>query len=257
MSLNRMGRIEGKVALISGTGGGQGRAAALRFAREGAKVFGCDMNAQAQQETLELMRAEGLAMAGSGSVDLGDPAQASAWVEAALAEYGQIDILYNNASAARFAPIADMSVEDWHYTLRNELDLVFLPTKYAWPHLAVRGGVIINISSVAAWGASTVTGIGAHSAAKAGVVALTRQMAVEGVKQRIRAVSISPGVIATPGTLPFLSNPAARAMLLDGVPMERAGESDEVVATALFIASDEASYITGTDIVVDGGMLAV
>ncbi|CAN5334352.1 SDR family oxidoreductase [soil metagenome] len=252
-----MGRIEGKVALISGTGGGQGRAAALRFSREGAKVFGCDLNAGAQQETLDLIQAEGLQMAGSGSVDLGDPEQASAWVDAAVAEYGRIDILYNNASAARFASIADMSIEDWHYTLRNELDIVFFPTKYAWPHLAVRGGVIINISSVAAWGASTVTGIGAHSAAKAGVVAVTRQMAIEGVKSRIRAVSISPGVIATPGTLPFLANPATRSILLDGVPMERPGESDEVVATALFIASDEASYITGTDIVVDGGMLAL
>lgn len=252
-----MGRIDGKVALISGTGGGQGRAAALRFAREGAKVFGCDLNASAQQETLDLMQAEGLQMAGSGSVDLGDPAQARTWVEAAVTQYGRIDILYNNASAARFASIADMSIEDWHYTLRNELDIVFFPTKYAWPHLAVGGGVIINISSVAAWGASTVTGIGAHSAAKAGVVAVTRQMAIEGVKSRIRAVSISPGVIATPGTLPFLANPATRSILLDGVPMERAGESDEVVATALFIASDEASYITGTDIVVDGGMLAL
>ena len=252
-----MGRLNGKVALISGTGGGQGRAAALRFAREGARVFGCDMNVAAQQETIDLLRNEGLPMAGSGAVDLSDAAQAQAWVEAAVAEYGQIDILYNNASSARFGSVASMSVEDWHYTLRNELDVVFLPSKFAWPHLAVRGGVIIHISSVAAWGASTVTGIGAHSAAKAGVVALTRQMAVEGVKQRIRAVSISPGVVATPGTLPFLNNPATRAMLLDGIPMDRPGEPDEVVATALFIASDDASYITGTDIVVDGGMLAV
>lgn len=252
-----MGRFEGKVALISGTGGGQGRAAALRFAREGLKVFGCDVNAAAQQETVDLVRAEGLQMAGSGSVDLGDPDQARAWVDAAIAEYGRIDILYNNASAARFGTVAEMSVEDWHYTIRNELDLVFFSTRYAWPHLAVRGGVIINISSVAAWGASTVTGIGAHSAAKAGVVAITRQMAVEGVKHRIRAVSISPGVVSTPGTAPFLNNPASRAVLLNGIPMDRPGEADEVVATALFVASDEASYITGTDIVVDGGMLAV
>ena len=256
MNHTRTNRLEGRVALISGTGGGQGRVAALRFAQEGALVFGCDVNAQAQQETLEIAHAQGLKMAGSGGVDLGDPQGAQDWIDAAVAEYGGIDILYNNASSARFGSIADMSVEDWHYTIRNELDLVFLPTKYAWLHLAVRGGVIINISSVAAWGASAVMGIGAHSAAKAGVVALTRQMAIEGVKHRIRAVSISPGVISTPGTAPFLSNPAARAMLLSGIPMERAGESEEVVATALFAASDDASYITGTDIVVDGGMLA-
>lgn len=252
-----MTRLIGKVALITGTGGGQGRAAALRFAREGARIFGCDVNADAQQETIDLLRAEGLQMAGGGNVDLSSPEQASAWVDAAVKEYGQIDILYNNASSARFGSILDMSVDDWRYTIRNELDLVFLATKYAWQHLAVRGGVIINISSVAAWGASVVTGIGAHSAAKAGVIALTRQMAIEGVKNRIRAVSISPGVVATPGTIPFLSNPATRAMLLDGIPMDRPGEPDEVVATALFIASDDASYITGTDIVVDGGMLAI
>ena len=110
---------------------------------------------------------------------------------------------------------------------------------------------------MAAWGASAATGIGAHSAAKAGVIALTRQLAVEGVKHRIRAVSISPGVVVTPGTKPFLDNPATRSMLLAGIPMERAGEAEEIVATALFVASDEASYITGTDIVVDGGMLAL
>ncbi|CAG9166094.1 SDR family NAD(P)-dependent oxidoreductase [Cupriavidus pinatubonensis] len=251
------GRLDGKVALISGTGGGQGRAAALRFAREGARVFGCDIDERAQRETLAMARDEGLAVAGHGCFNLGDPAQASGWIEAAVAQYGQIDILYNNASAARFGPIATMAVEDWHFTLRNELDLVFLCSRYAWPHLAARGGVIINVSSVAAWGASAVTGIGAHSAAKAGVVALTRQLAVEGAKQRIRAVSISPGVVATPGTTPFLNNPATRALLLEGIPMERPGEPDEIVATALFVASDEASYLTGTDIVVDGGMLAL
>lgn len=249
-------RLEGKVALISGTGGGQGRAAALLFSREGARIYGCDVNAAAQQETVDMVRAAGFEMSGSGSVDLGDPEGARAWVDAAIAEFGRIDVLYNNASAARFGSIADMSIEDWHFTVRNELDLVFFSTKYAWPHLAKQGGVILNISSVAAWGASTVTGIGAHSAAKAGVVAITRQMAVEGVKHRIRAVSISPGVISTPGTAPFLNNPVTRAVLLNGVPMERAGESDEVVAAALFLASDEASYITGTDIVIDGGMLA-
>lgn len=252
-----MGRLEGKVALISGTGGGQGRSAALRFAREGAKVFGCDVNAAAQQETVALARAEGLEVAGAGSVDLGDAQAAQAWVEEAAAAYGRIDILYNNASAARFGAVGDMSVDDWRWTIRNELDLVFYATHYAWRYLAERGGVIVNISSVAAWGASDTTGIGAHSAAKAGVVALTRQLAIEGAGHRIRAVSISPGVVATPGTRPFLDNPATRAALLAGVPVERAAEPEEIVAVALFVASDEASYLTGTDIVVDGGMLSL
>jgi meso-butanediol dehydrogenase/(S,S)-butanediol dehydrogenase/diacetyl reductase len=251
-----MGRVDGKVVLITGTGGGQGRAAALRFAREGALVVGCDMNGAAQQETEALLREQGLSMTGTAGVDLGDPDQARAWVESAVAAHGRIDVLYNNASAAKFGHVHELSYEDWRYTMRNEVDLIFLTTKYAWPHLAVRGGVIINISSVAAWGGSKVAGIVAHSAAKGAVVSMTRQLAVEGVKSGIRAVSISPGFIATPGTTEFLKNPAMRAALLDGVLMDRAGESGEVVATALFLASDEASFITGTDIVVDGGLLA-
>ena len=252
-----MGRLDGKVALITGTGGGQGRVAALRFASEGARVFGCDINGAAHEETCQLVREAGFAMSGgSGAVDLGDPEQARAWVEAGMAEFGRIDILYNNASACRFGGVAELSIEDWHFTIRNELDLIFFTTKYAWNHLAVQGGVVINISSVAAWGGSQIAGISAHAAAKGAVVSFTRQLAVEGVKHKIRAVSISPGFIATPGTTEFLKNPEIRKALLDGVLMERPGESHEVVSTALFVASDEASFITGTDIVVDGGLLA-
>jgi meso-butanediol dehydrogenase/(S,S)-butanediol dehydrogenase/diacetyl reductase len=250
-------RLEGKVALISGTGGGQGRAAALRFAREGARVFGCDVHRDSHEATCALLREEGLAMSGSAPADLSDPAQAEAWIGAAVAEYGAIDILYNNASAARFGPVGEMAIEDWQFTIRNELDLVYYPTHYAWRHLQKQGGVVINISSVAGWGGSKVAGIAAHSAAKGAVIALTRQLAVEGAKHGIRAVSISPGFVATPGTEKFLADPKLRARLLDGVLMDRPGEPDEVVATALFVASSDASFITGTDIVVDGGLLAV
>lgn len=251
------GRLAGKAVLISGTGGGQGRVAALRFAREGAQVYGCDLNAAAQAETVALARQEGLSVFGEGSVDLGDPAQAQAWVQAAAAQLGRVDVLYNNASAARFGSVGDLSVEDWRFTIRNELDIVFFPTKFAWPHLSKQGGVVLNVSSVAGWGGSNVAGIVAHSAAKGAVIAMTRQMAVEGAPLKIRAVSISPGFVATPGTEAFLQDPKARAALLDGVPMDRPGECHEVVNTAVFLASDEASFITGTDLVVDGGLLAM
>lgn len=252
-----MGRLSGRVALITGTGGGQGQVAALRFAREGATVVGCDISAQGHEETQKLMHAEGLQLYGSSPVDLGDPEQARRWVEQAAAEHGGIDILYNNASAAKFAPVAEMSIEDWRYTMRNEIDLIFYTTKYAWKHLAARKGVIINISSTAAWGGSKVAGISAHSAAKGAVVSFTRQLAVEGAPVGIRAVSISPGFVATPGTRAFLDNPQARRALLDGVLMDRPGEPEEVVAMALFVASDEASFMTGSDIVMDGGLLAI
>ena len=252
-----MGRLKGKVALITGTGGGQGRVAALRFAREGALVVGCDTNAAEHQITADLHSEEGFTLYGSAPVDLGDHEQAKAWVEAAVAEFGKIDILYNNASAARFAPVQDMTIEDWHFTIRNEVDLLFYTTKYAWNHLAEQKGVIINVSSTAAWGGSKVAGISAHSAAKGAVVSFTRQLAVEGAPVGIRAVSLSPGFIATPGTAAFMENPVARAALLDGVLMDRPGEPEEVVSMAVFVASDEASFITGSDIVIDGGLLAI
>lgn len=252
-----MGKLDGKVALITGTGGGQGRVAALRFASEGARVVGCDVNAAAHEETRVLMRSRGYELHGRAPVDLGDPEQARAWVESAAEELGAIDILYNNASAAKFGPVAEFSIEDWHYTIRNEVDLIFFTTKYAWPHLAKRGGVIINVASTAAWGGSKVAGIAAHSAAKGAVVSFTRQLAVEGVRHGIRAVSLSPGFIATPGTEEFVRNPVTRAALLDGVLMDRPGEPEEVVSMALFVASSEASFITGSDIVIDGGLLAV
>ena len=252
-----MKKLSGKVALITGTGGGQGRAAALRFAREGAIVVGCDVLAKEHDETRQLLHAEGLELYGLAPVDLGDPEQAQAWIEHAVSAHGKIDILYNNASAAKFAPIAQMSLEDWRYTMRNEIDLIFYTTKYAWKYLEASKGVIINISSTAAWGGSKIAGIGAHAAAKGAVISLTRQLAVEGAPVGIRAVSISPGFVATPGTRAFMDNPAIRASLLEGVLMDRPGEPEEIVAMALFVASDEASFMTGSDIVIDGGLLAL
>ena len=248
--------IDGKVALITGTGGGQGQAAALRFAREGAIVVGCDNNPEGQEATRQLLASEGLELHGTAPVDLGDPDKAREWVENAAARFGTIDILYNNASATRFGPIGEYSVEDWKFTIRNELDLVFYTTRFAWQHLTRPGAIIINIASTAAWCGSSVTGKAAHSAAKGAVISFTRQLAVEGAPEGIRAVSISPGLIKTPGTASFLENQKTRKALLDGVLLDRPGEADEVVALALFLASGEATYITGTDLVIDGGLLA-
>lgn len=252
-----MKKLAGKVALITGTGGGQGRAAALRFAQEGAIVVGCDMDAAAHEETRRLLEAEGLRLHGNAPVDLGDHDQARQWIEATVAEHQRIDILYNNASAARFGPVGNFSIEDWHYTIRNELDLIFFATKYAWKHLAVRGGVVINIASTAAWGGSRAAGISAHCAAKGAVVSFTRQLAVEGAPLGIRAVSISPGFVKTPGTAAFVENPVARKVILDGVLQDRPGEPEEVVSLALYVASDEAKFMTGSDLVIDGGLLAI
>jgi NAD(P)-dependent dehydrogenase (short-subunit alcohol dehydrogenase family) len=252
-----MNRLAGKVALITGTGGGQGRVAALQFAREGALVVGCDVDRAAHEETARLMAAEGFTLHGAAPIDLGDHEQARRWVEAAAEELGRIDILYNNASAAKFGGVGEMAIDDWHFTIRNELDLIFFTTRYAWRHLAVRGGVVINIASTAAWGGSKAAGISAHSAAKGAVVSFTRQVAVEGAPLGIRAVSISPGFVRTPGTAAFVDNPVTRRIILDGVLQDRPGEPEEVVSLALYVASDEARFMTGSDLVVDGGLLAI
>jgi len=249
------GRLEGRVALISGTGGGQGRAAALRFAADGAIVVGCDVSGAADTETVRLVTEAGGVMT-TMVCDLGDPAEAQAWVDRAVSDHGRIDVVYNNASAAKFGSISDLSIEDWRFTIRNELDLVFLTTKFAWPHLAKRGGAIVNVASTAGWQGSRGNGTVAHNATKGGVIAMTRQMALEGAPLGIRANSISPGYIITPGTRAFAENPAVRAQLTNSIPLGRPGEPEDVVGMAAFLASDEAAFITGTDIIIDGGTTA-
>ncbi len=248
-------RLEGKVVLISGTGGGQGRAAALRFAADGAIIVGCDVSGAADAETAGLVTEAGGIMT-TMVCDLGDPAEAQAWVDRAVSDHGRVDVVYNNASAAKFGSIADLSIDDWRFTIRNELDLVFLTTKFAWPHLAKRGGAIINVASTAGWQGSRGNGTIAHNATKGGVIAMTRQMALEGAPLGIRANSISPGFIITPGTRAFAENPAVRAQLTNSIPLGRPGEPEDVVGMAAFLASDEAAFITGADIIIDGGTTA-
>jgi NAD(P)-dependent dehydrogenase (short-subunit alcohol dehydrogenase family) len=244
--------IEGKVVLITGTGGGQGRAAALRFAAAGARVVGCDVKEEGNRETAALVREAGGSIVMMQPVDLGDAPSARGWIEKAAALHGRIDVLYNNASAARFAPIETFTVEDWQFTVRNELDIVFYATRFAWPFLKQRGGVIINIASVAGMVGAAVGGT-AHAATKGAIIAMTRQLAVEGAPHGIRVNSISPGVIESPGTAPMLADPAFRDLMLAHNLIKRVGQPQDVVGAALFLAGDDAAYITGTNIVVDGG----
>ncbi len=254
-----MGRLDGKVALISGTAGGMGRAAARVFAAEGATVFGCDMDAERDAETVRLVEADGGAMRSRAPVDLTDPAQVSAWVDAAAEELGGIDILYNNASVARVGPWDELTYEDWRFAITYELDIVYLSTKAAWRHLVARGGgCIINVGSVSASRGAGFVHQHAHGAAKGGVVAFTKHLVVSGAPFGIRAVSISPGMIRTPATSPILDDPDSPLHeLLQMTPSRRAGEPEEVARLAAFLASDEAPYINGADIAIDGGITSI
>lgn len=251
-----MGRLDDKVALITGIGGGIGRASALLFAAEGARVAGCDLDADAAAETAELVRAAGGEMTATGDVDLGDAAAAKAWVDAAVATYDGVDVVFNNASAIRMAPIEDLSVEDWDFTIRNELDLVFYTTKAAWPHLVrTGGGSVISMGSIAAMRGVEFMAQNAHSAAKGGVMALALQLVVEGAPHGIRSNVISPGLTRTPATAPLFDDPPEEfRTVVDRIPRGRVGEPEDIARVTLFLASDESDYVNGANIVVDGGM---
>ena len=249
-------RLAGKIALITGVAGGMGVTAARMFAAEGARVVGCDLDKDGAARTQELVRAEGGEITVMGGVDLGDAAAAREWVDTAVATYDGIDVLYNNASTQRFGAIDELTVEEWDFTMRNELSLVYYTVRAAWPHLkAYGGGSIVNVGSIAALRGVEFMPQNAHASAKAGVIALTQQLVVEGGPHGIRANVISPGMTETPNTAPLLADPSERfrRVVLDRIPLGRHGRPEDVVNTAIFLASDESSWISGTNIVVDGG----
>jgi len=249
-----MGRLDGKVALITGIASGMGREAARRFAAEGARVVGCDIDAVGLEQTVAMVRAEGGEITGHAPVDLMDPVANAAWIDKAAAVHGGIDILYNNAGIQRFGAIDELSIDDWELNIRGELSIVFYSVRAAWKHLKARGGVIISIGSIAGTRGVEFMPQNVHGAAKAGVINLTQQLAVEGGPHGIRAVAISPGFIATPATQFLVDDPPpAMKATWDRIPLGRIGRPDDVVNAAVFLASDEASWITGINLMVDGG----
>lgn len=247
--------LQDKVVLITGTGGGIGRESALRFSAAGAKIIGCDLNVKANLETAEQVKAQGGTIDVMGPIDLGNPKQARQWIEDAAAIHGKIDIVFNNASAARFAPFESFPIEDWQFTIRNELDLVFYVARFAWPHLQKSHGVLINMGSVAGIVGSGPGGA-AHAATKGAVIALTKHLAQEGSEHDIRVVAISPGFIETPGTADFSSVPEIRESLIARNIIKRIGQPADIAGVAVFLASDAAAFMTGNNIVVDGGRVS-
>jgi meso-butanediol dehydrogenase/(S,S)-butanediol dehydrogenase/diacetyl reductase len=252
------GRLAGRVAVITGTAGGQGRAAALRFAAEGAVVVGTDLNVEGAEETVRLVWAAGGRMESHHPLDLGDEAGVSRWLAGVGDRHGHIDVLYNNAGRTSFAPLEAVTLAGWRQVLADELDQVFLVTRAAWPWLRVQGGSVILVGSTAGITGSMTNQRVAHTASKGAIVALNRQLAAEGAPQGIRVNCISPGMIATPATEADLLAPDhPMRHIASSIPLARVGRPEEVAGVALFLASDDSSYMTGANLVVDGGWSAV
>ena len=246
------GRLQDKIALITGTGGGQGREAALVFAQHGAKVMGCDIDAERAEATVLAVLAAGFEMESIHPVDLGNPAAAKEWVEKTAERFGRIDVVYNNAASARNRLLPDLDEPAWKYTYRNEVDLVLWVCQAAWPHLKVNGGSIVNVGSIAGLVGSEIGNV-AHGSAKAAVIAMTRHMAAEGGRYNIRVNSITPGAIEIPGTTLIEQDADFMEFYYRHTPAHRLGKPRDIVDGAVYLASDESNFVTGANLVIDGG----
>jgi NAD(P)-dependent dehydrogenase (short-subunit alcohol dehydrogenase family) len=253
----KLSRLDGKVALITGSGSiGMGRATAILFAREGAKVVVADWAAKGGEETVKMIKEAG-DDAIFAQANVAESADVQRMIRTAVDTYGKLDILFNNAAVAsrERCLIAEATEEDWDMVLDVDLKGVFLGMKYGIAEmLKSGGGVIINTASIT--GIRATSKSGAYCAAKAGVIQLTRVAAMEYAPHNIRVNCICPGRIR-PSAL-MAHQPEAEELsqlLIQKVPMQRAGKTDEIAQAVLFLASDESSFITGVALPVDGGSL--
>jgi len=248
-----MGRLENKIAVVTGAGSGIGRGIALLFAKEGAHVAVVDISADAGEETVEIIKAEGKKTVFT-QADVSKAADVEKMIKDTINHFGKIDILCNNAGIMAVEPrlLSDLSEEDWERTITINLKSVFLCCKFALPEMVeAGGGSIINISSIAAVKRSPNY---AYAASKGGIVAFTQSLALQYGEYNIRANAVCPGSITTPATQkarrerPYKVDLATRILKKEGTP-------EDIGYIAVYLASDESAYVTGSVFVIDGGSL--
>lgn len=256
-SLSSCRRLRDRVALITGAASGIGQATALVFAREGARVAVADIDDANGKATVEQIR-----RAGGDAIfihcDVSQRAQVEAMVAQTVQVFGMLHLLVNNAANVRFedyGSVTDATEEKWDLVVDTTLKGVYLCSKYALPHMiAAGGGAVVNVSSVG--GVVGFGGSSAYCASKGGVIQLTREIAIDYASNNIRANAVCPGLIDTPQVRRNLADPEAMNRSLSVPIFKRPGRPEEVAFAILFLASDEASFITGTTLAVDGGWLA-
>jgi NAD(P)-dependent dehydrogenase (short-subunit alcohol dehydrogenase family) len=256
--MNERSRLAEKTAVVTGAGQGIGKACAQMFARQGAHVLAADIDGVALNVTV----AEASAYPGTieplDPIDLLDEAAVGALFDGISRRHDRLDILVNAAAFASFAWIEEMSYAEWGRTLKGELDIVFLASRAAWPLLKASGSAaIVNFASANAFHALDGSPALAHCAGKGGVLAMTRQLAMEGAPHGIRANTISPGFILTAATTAHIaSDPGFEAKVLEKNMVKRLGRPEDIAFLATYLVSDEATYVTGSDFRCDGGATA-
>ena len=248
------GRLAGKTAIVTGIGAGIGQGCALMFAREGANVFGSDIDAKSAEATLAIAKKEGLSMASFHPADMTNEAQVEAVMTKAYDTFGRMDVLVNAAAFCDFKPIEELDYEThWKKSIRGELDIVFLACQKAWKYLKINGGSIINFSSANRRQVLKGSPALVHCATKGGVYSMSIQMACEGGPFQIRVNTISPGLVHTAATDHLVQDPDILPFLKEKHMLGRIGKPEDIAYAALFLASDESSWVTGADFPIDGG----
>jgi meso-butanediol dehydrogenase/(S,S)-butanediol dehydrogenase/diacetyl reductase len=256
MNAKAAGRLDGKIALITGAASGIGWVTAEQFASEGAVVILADRAADKLPERAETLAERG-ARHRTVVLDVTSEAEWIRLMQEIDRQFGRLDVLVNNAGIGYFRSIVDTTFEEWRNILSVNLDSVFLGTKHALPLLAHSGkGSIVNVSSIR--GQVAGANVAAYSASKAGVRLFTKSTAIECAAARngVRANSVHPGVIETPMSTQALDDPAKLAKSVERIPAGRLGKASEIAAAIVFLASDESSYMTGSEITIDGGYTA-